>query len=276
MNRCVFLLFAIASALCAPANAAPAPAVIPLTPYLTKLATVRATVAGHEGTFLFDSGEGVSSITPAFAQQIGCKPWGQISGFQMTGGRLNSPRCDDVTFEASGRAFTAPSVGVSDINRFLPADAPRIDGSLGLDVFAGAVITIEPQRSIVVESSRSLATRLKDAREIRIRLVRDVEGLALNASAAVETPAGLAWMELDTGNTGTLVIANHIAPLLGLAPDTKTPAPVHFTLAGGVSVDAPARSRDLIMDGNIGTAFLKNWNLTLDLARARAWLAPVR
>jgi hypothetical protein len=32
----------------------------------------------------------------------------------------------------------------------------------------------------------------------------------------------------------------------------------------------------LIMDGNIGTRFLINWDLTLDLKNGRAWLAPAR
>lgn len=187
---------------------------------------------------------------------------------------MNSPKCDDVAFELSGRPLMAPSTGVFDINTVLPPDAPRLDGSLGLDIFAGQTVTIEPQRRIVIESPGSLAARLKNAREIKIRLVRDVEGLSLTANAAVETPQGRAWMELDTGNTGTLVIANHIAPLVGLQPDLKTPTPVHLTLTGGVPVDAPARTRDLIMDGNLGTAFLKNWNLTLDLAHSRGWLTP--
>ena len=33
---------------------------------------------------------------------------------------------------------------------------------------------------------------------------------------------------------------------------------------------------DLIMDGNISNQFLKNWILTLDLARGRAWLMTVK
>jgi len=32
----------------------------------------------------------------------------------------------------------------------------------------------------------------------------------------------------------------------------------------------------LIMDGNIGTRFMIKWDVTLDLAKTRAWLAPVR
>ena len=30
----------------------------------------------------------------------------------------------------------------------------------------------------------------------------------------------------------------------------------------------------LIMDGKIGTRFMLRWDLTLDLAKGRSWLAP--
>jgi hypothetical protein len=48
-------------------------------------------------------------------------------------------------------------------------------------------------------------------------------------------------------------------------------------LVGGIPVTGDARVNEtLIMDGNIGTRFLINWDLTLDLARGRAWLTPAK
>ncbi len=32
----------------------------------------------------------------------------------------------------------------------------------------------------------------------------------------------------------------------------------------------------MIMDGNINVPFLKKWDVTLDFARERAWVAPSR
>jgi hypothetical protein len=105
-----------------------------------------------------------------------------------------------------------------------------------------------------------------------IRIVRDVEGIALSIDGAVRTPQGLG-MELDTGNGGSIVVANHIAPLIGLKPDISTPVPAHFSLANGVPVEGMTRTRDLIMDGNIGAQFLNNWVMTVDLQEGRAWLS---
>jgi hypothetical protein len=107
--------------------------------------------------------------------------------------------------------------------------------------------------------------------------VREVEGVALAVVVGVITPEGTAWMEIDSGNGGANVVAGHIAPLLNLKTGMKEPQPASFRLAGGVPVGGEARvNESLIMDGNIGTRFLIDWNLTLDLARGRAWLAAVK
>ena len=65
--------------------------VIALTPHPggTDMMTFHATVRGHEGNFMFDTGGGISYVSPAFAQTIGCKTWGQITGFTLVGQRLD-------------------------------------------------------------------------------------------------------------------------------------------------------------------------------------------
>jgi hypothetical protein len=183
----------------------------------------------------------------------------------MSGERLDNSHCDDITFELSGQKFVAPMVSTVDIMKFLGPDVPHVDGAIGLDLFDGRTITIIPRKSIVIESPASLAPRIKNASELPIRIVRDVEGIALSVDGAVRTPQGLAWTELDTGNGGSIVVANHIAPLIGLKTDISKPESAHFYLANGIPVEGMSRTRDLIMDGNIGVQFLNDWILTLDL-----------
>jgi hypothetical protein len=244
----------------------------------TLMMTLRAHVRGHEGRFVFDTGGGISYVSPAFAQAIGCKPWGQLSGFVLTGQRLDMNRCDDLAFEIDKQSFEAPIAGVFDLMKFMPPNVPRIDGSIGLDVFANRAITLSlAERTLTVESKASLNRRIRQGRAVPIRLVREVEGIALSVVVGVPTPEGIAWMEIDSGNGGANVIAKHIAPLLKLKPGIKDAQPANFSLVGGIPVAGDARVNEtLIMDGNIGTRFLINWNLTLDLARGRAWLAPAR
>lgn len=242
----------------------------------TGMMTLRANVRGHEGLFIFDTGGGISYISPGFAQTISCKVWGQITGFVLTGQRLDMPRCDGLDFDIQGRHLQAPIAGVFDIMKFMPPNVPKLDGSIGLDVFAGRAITLSlAKKELTLESSASLALRRKHGREVPIRLVREAEGLALAVVVGVVTSEGTAWMEIDSGNGGANVIAKHIAPLINVKTGTKEPQPANFNLVGGIPVTGNVRVNDtLIMDGNIGTRFLVSWNLTLDLKNGRAWLAP--
>lgn len=244
----------------------------------THMMTLNARVGSHEGRFVFDTGGGVTYISPAFAQMIGCKPWGQLSGFVLTGQRLDMQRCDDLTFNIDGRWFHAPIAGVFDLMKYMPPKVPMIDGSIGLDLFAGKAVTLSlANRTLTVESARSLRQRVRNGKGISIRIVREVEGIALAVVVGVVTPEGTAWMELDSGNGGANVIAKHIAPLLNLKTDVKQSQPAKFMLVGGVPVTGDARVNDtLIMDGNIGTRFMIDWDVTLDLAKGRAWLTPTR
>jgi hypothetical protein len=251
--------------------------VLPLETYLGRSLAIRALINGHEGRFLFDTGEGVTVISPSLAEAIGCKPWGNLTGFRMTGERLDMPHCDGLVFESYGVSLPVPVVGVLDIMTFFDSDAPKLDGAVGLDAFAGRAITLIIQRKqLVVESKGSLAARVRVATEIAVRVVRDAEGAALAVDVAVPTAAGRAWMELDSGNGGSVVVSHAVAPLLNLDPAADKPQAGTFNIASGITVAGQVRTpQGMIMDGNIGSQFLANWCLTLDLASGRAWLAPV-
>jgi len=226
---------------------------------------------------MFDTGGGLSYISPSFAQTVGCKVWGQITGFVLTGQRLDMPRCDGLEFEIQRQHLQAPIAGVFDIMKFMPPNVPKLDGSIGLDVFAGRAITLSlAEKELTLESRASLSLRQKRGKEVPIRLVREAEGIALAVVVGVITPEGTAWMEIDSGNGGANVIAKHIAPLINVQTGKKEPQPASFSLVGGIPVTGNVRVNEtLIMDGNIGTRFLINWDLTLDLKNGRAWLAPV-
>jgi hypothetical protein len=274
LGSLLFILIVFSTAV----SARPKPvAVIELLPHPggTHMMTVRATVNGHPGLFMFDTGGGISYIDPAFAKKIGCEPWGQLSGFVLTGQRLDMPRCESVKFSVGRYDHSASTIGVYDIGQFMPKDAPHVDGSIGLDLFAGSTVTLSlAKRTLTVESGDSLRSRTKSGREIEIRLVRELEGLALAVVAAVQTPKGKAWMELDSGNGGANVVGKHLARIFSLEPEKKEPQAGRFALSDGLNVDGPFRvNPTLIMDGNIGTRFLIDWDLTLDLSKGRGWLS---
>lgn len=276
---CLGLIFILGMPVAHALSAAASPeAVIAL--HTTKDAgqTLKAEVNGTAGTFLFDSGWGVSAITPAVAAKIGCKPWGQVTGFRAIGERVDMKKCNDGQFKIGSITLQAPTLAVIDLMKFIPDSPVKFAGAIGLDTFAGKQITIRSRtQQLIVESQASLAARIEHAHAVPIRLVRDSSGAALTVNVGVPTKAGVVWMELDTGNrSGTHLVGKHIAELLGLKPDAPGKQPLNVSIVPGVQLTGDAVVSDLIMDGNIGSQFLDAWDLTLDLKAEKGWLAPAK
>jgi len=247
---------------------------VPLGTFRGMQPTLRATVAGHEGTYLLDTDGGVTIISPAMAKFVGCEPWGNVVGLRMTGQRLDLPHCDKISIALGQTTYRVPAAVVFDIMSMAGKDAPPLEGSVALDIFAEKAITIDHAHNrLIVESEASLATRTRHAIEVPIRLVREAEGLALSVVVGVPTSKGLAWMELDTGNDDSVVVlSKYIAPLLGVDPASHSPQRIDVALAPGISLKGNAKVVDgLVMDGNIGIQFIEAWNITLDLKHGRAW-----
>lgn len=250
---------------------------ISLDSYIGSHRVIRAKMNGQDGVFLFDSGGGITNITPEFAQKIGRKPWGKIVGFRMTGQRVDMARCDDVTFEIGEHTERLSIIGVFDLMSLIPPGAPKVDGMIGLDAFANNIVTIAlANNRLIIETADTLAERVKHTSEEPVRLVRDAQGVALTLDAAVKTTRGPVWMELDTGNDGNIVVADWLADEFGIEPGKKEAQSIKFQLANGIYGEGPVWTHDLIMDGNLGSQFLKNWIVTLDLPHARAWFAPAQ
>jgi hypothetical protein len=253
------------------------PVIIPLEPYLGVLWSFQGEVDGKPRRFLLDTAGGITVIAQPFADAIGCKPWGRVTGFRMRGERVDLPRCDDVGLKAAGLPLTAPTAGVIDFSTLLPKDAPPLDGSVALDAFAGRAVTLDlAGRRLIVETPESLKVRARQGVEVPVRFGRDATGLALTPFIAAPTAKGRIWLELDCGSAGALVIGKHVADLLGLDPTIQKGQSVEMTLVGGPKISGKVLVEDMILDGNIGVPALAQWLVTLDLANERAWIASVK
>ncbi len=252
-------------------------AIYKLEPY-RKTVALRAEIGDRKGLFTFDTAGGITLVSPAFAAKIGCKPWGRLSGHRMMGDRLDMPRCDDVRLRLGADVYRLPVAGVFDIAPLLAKDAAPVDGSIALDAFAGRAITIDfPNMSLIVESPESLRERTAHAQNLPVSLARELQGRALAASVGIPTRDGLAWMELDSGNGGTILVAKPYAALLGLDPEEKGPQKADFPVSGALRAQGAAFAPDMILDGNLGMPFLKDKVITLDLAAGGLWIsAPAK
>jgi hypothetical protein len=248
-------------------------AVLKLEPYRKSVA-IRVVANGKPGLFTLDTAGGNTVVSPAFAAAAGCKPWGRMVGFQMTGNRLEMPRCDGFTFSAAGYPLRVPIAGVLDITAMIAKDAKPVDGSLALDAFDGQTISIDfAAGELVVESPGSARERVAGARELPMRLVREY-GVALAAMVEVPTREGVVRFELDSGNGGTILVSRPYAALFGLDPDAEGPQPGAFDIAPGIRAAGLMFTPELTIDGNLGMPFLKDWVVTLDLAEGRLWVRP--
>ena len=243
-----------------------------LEPAAGGLMKLQASVAGHKGTFLFDSGSGVSSISPDFAALIGCQPWGQITGFRMSGDRLDMQRCNHLTFDFGTKSLPAQAVGVFDVSKYLPGEVGHVDGTIALDLFADQVFTLSYRRhSLQLLNDRDTSRRSPELR-MPVHIVREAEGFALSVDLPVKTSAGTAWFEMDSGNTSPFVIVNDsLAALFQLPADAKR-ASIKVTLGDGSIFEGEARVRKLILDGNFGVSFLATHDVTVDVPHAAAWV----
>lgn len=255
-------------------DTAAAPVVLRLEPY-RKTVAVRASINGQPGLFALDTAGGISLVTPGMAQRIGCTPWGRVSGHRMMGDRLDAAICNDGAVAIEGQRLAAPTLAVVDVMKFYPPDAQPVDGLLALDLFAGRAITIDFRKlELTLETADSLRRRIAGAQELPMRMARELQGRALAVSVGVPTPLGPVWMELDSGNGGTILVSKPYANLFKLDAAQAGPQEVDFALdpAGTLRVQGRAFTPDMVIDGNIGMPFLKDVAVTLDLAAGRLWI----
>ena len=249
-------------------------AVIELEPWRTRW-TLRANVGGATRRLLLDTGAGITLLSPSALTAAGCTPWGRRTGYNMFGTRFDGPHCDDVALDIAGRRYAPAMVGRVDMAALNPADS-LLEGIAGLDLFDGRVITLDLARGrIIVESPASLAARIASMHALPVRLKRELDGAALAAVVGVPSRQGSLWMELDSGNGGTILVSKPVAALVGLDSSVAGRQRADFALTDGVRVtSADAFTPDLIMDGNLGMPFLRQWIVTLDLGSGRAWIGP--
>jgi hypothetical protein len=239
-----------------------------------KTIALRGEVNGTQGLFLFDTAGGITLLSPKYAEQIKCKPWGNLSGHRMMGDRLDSQRCDDISFKIAGTQLKLPVAAIVDVTSFLPKGAAPVEGSIALDLFAGRTITIDfPTKRLYVESPASFAARIKGATEVPTLLSREMQGRALAVNIGVPSAKGTVWMELDSGNGGSLLVAKSYAPLFGLDASKDGPQEADFPVAGRLRAKGLASTPNMILDGNLGMPFLRSKVVTFDLANGRTWIS---
>jgi hypothetical protein len=265
-------LSSLASASPPSENTAEKPQVIKLERFRKALWTVRVSVNGKTGDFLFDTGGGQTLVTDAFAAGLACRFVGRTTGYNMFGDRSDTPHCNEVQIRAGDVLLSRVSISKHDFgDQFPGAEAP--DGLLSLDAFDGKAITLDQTaRTLTIETTGSLAQRTRTMKELPLRVVRECSARCLSVFLGVPTKEGMTWLVLDSGAGGVSLISKEYAKAFALDPAAKEQQ-LKFEVAPGVPVDSPVIVTDMIMDGNLGQPFMSRYVITFDLARSRMWIA---
>src|ERR1700742_2979365 len=127
--KLMFLVMALIATVSAPVKAMGKPAkpiVIVLLPYADEHWAFKAKIKGREQLLVIDTGGGLTAVSPEAAAEIGCEPWGQLTGFRMRGDRLDLKRCENVEIDAGQLVLRPATTGIWDFNKMLPPGAAPI------------------------------------------------------------------------------------------------------------------------------------------------------
>ena len=237
---------------------------------------MRVRVGADSADYLFDTGGGVTVISPQDSALLGCTPGGRGFGVRLTGEILSGNNCANVTLGV-GPFQVTNDAGVMDLGKLLGPNAPPVRGLIGLNSFAGRVLTLDlAHEQLVVETPASLSERVRNMTPVAMRIATGEHGGQLTVYVGVRAPNGATlWMEWDSENNASTLMTPHAMALLG-GDSTARVADLSVTLAPGLDVVIPVMAkRDMIHDGVLSAGFMERAVWTVDLEHGRMWVGPV-
>ena len=265
-----------ASGIAAPAPSATAPLTIPFTRGPGHLRTITVRVGTDSAAYLFDTGGGITVISPQDSAMLGCLPGGRGFGVRLTGEVLSGRNCANVTLGIGPLRVTSDA-GVLDLTKMLGPRAPSVRGLISLNAFDGRALTLDlTHERMIVETPASLAERVRHMTPVPMRIATGEHGGQLTVYVGVRAQNGaMLWMEWDSGNNAsTLVSPQALAMLGGDSSARMTDLPV--ALAPGVDAVIPMMTKsDMIHDGVLSAGFMERAVWTVDLAQGRLWVGPI-
>jgi len=273
MNR-----FAAAAALISLsfASSLPAQEAIPLKRGPGRLRTIQVRVGRDTVNFLFDTGGGVTVISPRDSEAIGCVPGGVGFGVRLTGEVLSGRLCANVKLGVGSLEVTEDA-GVMGLAKLLGPRGPAVRGLISLASFRGRLLTVDLAHDrLVLETPSTFAERTRGMTEVPVRLATGEGGGQLTAYVGVRAQNGaMLWMEWDSGNMASTLVAPYAVALLG-GDTTQRANDLRLSFAEGLAATVPSQvKKDMIHDGVLSAAFVERAVWSLDLERGRMFVGPI-
>lgn len=242
---------------------------VPLRRFQDILWAVDVEFADASHTFLFDTGAGITSLDAAVAEQAGLTPTGRLTGHRMTGERVDLGVCRDVDLGIGGCRVPHRTLGVVDLAAFLPAGFPPVGGVVGLNSFEDGAVTFDlAAGALTLETKESYRARTETMARLKSRFEYAATGVSRVVFLEARGKGASVWLQLDTANTGPVVLAPHARRQLGL--EANDPAP--FEVVGDRIYDGRFVVKEILIDGNLGATWCDGRIFTLGPGRTGLWV----
>lgn len=244
-------------------------ATIELSPYVGKLRTITLRIGDVTGPYLFDTGGGVTCISPEVAGQVGCTPWGHAAGFRLTGEQIAFQWCGDMSLGA-GPVPVMVEVSVFDLGALL-GDAPPLNGLASVHTFEHQPFTLDVDQGVLIlESPLSLARRAAGMARLTARFANQAGGASVDPFVEVHAETGTLWLELDSGNIGRTLLAPHAFEQLGLESTDDQVAELDIAGLGPVPLEI-RMIEGCIYDGVLSIELFEGRRITFDAEGGEIW-----
>ncbi len=248
---------------------------ITLENYFRTLKSVNVEIDGKTYDFLFDTGGGLTFISPSIANGINKTVYGNLVGFRMSGEKIESKLCDSVYIKIGGSTFFHPYVGIFDFMSLLPEGFKQVDGLISLKTFENEKISLDlKENKLIVETEKSFNNKIKNMKLVKSQFATGPSGRELDIFTGIHYKNHYWWFLFDTGNIAQTKISDNTAKEWGINPpnesDSSGLGDFNFVLAGD-SISAPTVVDNIIYDGALSYDFICQSEYTISLKDQKIW-----
>lgn len=245
-----------------------------LEDYFRTLKSVKVEIEGNKYNFLFDTGGGITMISPEIAKRINKTVYGNSVGFRMSGEKIESKLCDSLDIKIGGVNFFHSYVGVFDLMSLLPKEFERIDGLISLKTFEKERVTLNlSENRLVIETEESYKEKIKNMNFVQSRFANGLSGSELNIFIRIKVNNRLWWFLFDSGNIAQTKISEIVAQDLAIAYKENEITEIgkqKFEIAGD-SIITPTIVDNIIYDGALSYDFIQQFEFIISFEDHKIW-----
>lgn len=248
-------------------------------------------VGGRPVQAMIDSGASYSGLDTRLAETLGIVPRGRKVSLRHVQGSSSGRWAQGVQVGIGGKAETRPML-VTDFSLLTAGVLHPIVVLLGADFLGAHVAQFDFDAGRLTLHARADFAPPANAVLVPLSRPRGLSGVATPMTAPVVIEGAVVQALVDTGSQSPLIVSPPVARRLGLLKDrvvsTSPIGGIGGTSAGRIAtlktlalgrqafVDVPVQvtARPLSrVDANLGLEVLSRFNLSMDLAGGRMWLA---